>query len=401
MNDNVKDWFVNYPTEDFYVDIDFYNPNDCDVTVDIRKLAYNTFLMQGDFLNNDMRALENYISGGINLPTITIPAKSHALLFEQPYFAEESSKLKLSSSYYDRMCLMFDFEVTGGEITVSSLAAHDRENLVLAYNSEDVLENGTLLGDGEVIDGIRDNEPDLYDKYKGIAKNQSNCIEANLEFAIDDNTPNGNLKIKMRDSYYEDGVSGMKSMWMTETSPVYGGYDSHLYAMPGNLHRFTYHYMGTDRLWNFDFEHKNTKEVNLAGDVNTPLNNKVDNSLLNQMKEDVFLNQNSFGGNPIDSDALGMGSWGVVYRYNVTIANNGTRDRQVDFKVNSTNFLIVGSKLKSELEYDFNYYPLDEGEQTPATFYLPAGETTSFEIVTLYGLSDSGLENSLVIKEIE
>lgn len=391
-----------YPTEDVYVDVDFYNPNDYDVTVQVNNLAYGTCFVNGDEAEGDMRILENYISGGIELPTITIPAKSHALLFGQPYFTDNNSQLKLSRVFeYDRMCLMFDFEVTRGEITVSSLAAHNRDNLILAYDSEDVLENGTTLANGEVAYGIRDNEPDLYDKYKGIATNQSNCIEANLEFAIDDNTANENLKMKMRDDYYGGELAGLKYMWMTETSPIFGGYNAPLYAMPGNLHKFTYHYEDTDRLWNFDFEHKNTKYVNLTGGADVSLNDVADITRVNDMKEDVPNEQNTAYPDAVDENALGMGSWGVVYRYNVTIANNGTRVRQVDFKVNSTNFLIVGSKLKSEDEYSFNYYPLDEGEQTPATFYLPAGETTSFEIVTLYGLSDSGLENSLVINEIE
>lgn len=150
----------------------------------------------------------------------------------------------------------------------------------------------------------------------------------------------------------------------------------------------------------FDFEHKNTNYVNLTGGTDISLNDKIDDNLLEQMKADVSIGQNTFYPDAVDNSALGMGSWGVVYRYNVTIANNGTRDRQVDFKVNSTNYLIVGSKLSSE-EYTFNYYPLDEGEQTPATFNLPKNTTTSFEIVTLYGLSYSGLENSLVIKETE
>ncbi len=401
MNIEVKEWFASYPTEDFYVDVDFYNPNDTSVTVDISNLAYTTFCSFGEISENDMRTLQNYISGGITLPTITIPAKSHVLLFDNELFVQNNSQLKLSSTSYDRMCLLFDFNVSGGEITVSSLAAKSRANLVLATGSEDVLTNGTELKNGEIAYIKRDNEPDLYDKYKGIARNQSNCISAKLEFAIDDSTETGVLPIQLKDSYYDEtGVWGINNTWLSSANPTYGGWNTMLYAMPGNLHSFTYHYENTERLWHFDFEHRNTNYTNFTATDDTSVNDKISDEILSRMKADVAVGHNSFDG-AVDTNALGMGSWGVLYRYNITVANNGTKDRLIDFNVDSTNYLIVGSKTETDTDYTFNYYPLDEGKKTPVTVTLPKNSITSFEVVTLYGLSDSGLWHELVLRDVE
>lgn len=414
------------PSDSFYVDIDFYNPTSNAITISIKKLAYG----------NEYSVMQNYYNGSGRNTDIVVPAYEHRLLFETL-----KAPLKLSHpgteppldwnwNRHRIPVILFDFEAIGGNVTVSSLAAYNRNNLYLRNETDNILNStGETIGNGGIIyntdatgktiwDGEigdpRPNETDLYGKYKGIAKNQSAWIDSTINFIIDDAIPSGqHLRVNLSDTYYPDGVANPKLWWMTNINPFNDKWAGVIFAMPGVGHSYTYS-RSSGGIWNFAFDYKNLKDINANAEGNNLITKQMDETIINNAKLDVasgwkehFPNYPDDGdpttdeSRPVDEDSMSIGSWGATNHYTVTVQNVGNNDRSISYQVNTINNMIFGYKGANDSNYSTQYIPEvvsdDNVWETPVTVNIPAHSTVTFEVVTNLGGGHGGPHTQIVI----
>ncbi len=386
-----------YPAQDsFYLGVDFYNPNDYAVTVDVSNLV----------AAENKTYLSHYVNKtGENPETITIQPYKHAQLFDYTVNKFECHRVGDLPSLF----LMFDFEVkksTGGNIpdgqgiTLSSLAAYDYENMRLKEGNEnDLVCNDVSLKHGNVLYGYesRPTEHDLNIKYKGIARNQSNQIDANIELAIDNNT-NGEIPIQLKDN--GDLINGCypakQTDWNVQINPIHDTYEALVHTTVGNLHKFTYHFDDTKQ-WFFDYKHHNTNYLTSNDNSAESINQPVPEDVLTRARSEIMSGHKSTNGS-LDDAALEMGSWGVVYHYTITVNNTGTKTRKLKYRVRATaHYTLIGMREDSNDKYTFKDTGDDSKRQIPFEVEIPPGQKT-FEVVTLCGGGNGGLENTMIIE---
>ena len=200
-------------------------------------------------------------------------------------------------------------------------------------------------------------------------------------------------------------------MWVTHLNPISDGYDAGvLNTMPNVLHKFTYPFENGQK-WNFGFEYRNLKYDNLTIDAQNKelsVNNPVPEKIMNQVKSDVAQGRKSeytvpanfeAGGNPPDSEALGMAAWGTTYHYTVTIDNQDSKQRTAIFRIRNSSNVIFGLKKAGQSDYETEIYSMGDGENDwrAVSVDLPANTVTTFEVVTLPCGGNAGMKNQLVI----
>lgn len=388
------------PTGNVYVDVDFYNPTDSDITVSVNNLAYGT----------EYSILENYFNGGGTGLDITIPAQEHRLLFEtlnaplELSYPGDSGGNGWDWSRHRSPIILFDFEVNGGNVVVSSLAAYNRNNLYLRNGYKNILDSsGEAIDSGEVIYKFTDrlNEADLAGKYKGIAQNQDAWIDVNLEIALDDSISNGQpLQFNLQDEAYPNGVANPKTWWMTNINPLNDEWNGLLFAMPGNEHRFTYH-RDAGGVWNFAYDYHNTEDINIDASGDTSVNNPVPDYILEYATLDVASgSKDHFSGAP-DELSCGMGAWGATYHYTVTIANNTSSEKTISYQAKTFDNMIFGYKSLSEMNYTTQFISSAGNEDSDwlslKTVTIPSNSIVEFEIVILLGGGHGGTNNRLLL----
>jgi hypothetical protein len=248
--------------------------------------------------------------------------------------------------------------------------------------------------------------------------NQSAQIDAELNFVIDGSTPSGQpLKVAMSDSFYPNGVYGPRHWWMTHINPLNDEFSGLVFAMPGGLHEFTYHFGQNGRKWYYDFVHRDSRDMNLSGGVGASVNNPVPQTVINNAKLDVATGQkNHFSGSP-DALSLGMGSWGAAYHYTVTVNNTGGGSRKVTFNVLNFDSLMVGFKTSGAAAYqtwfagtiedssipDSQKRTAPDGDGNPAVWWapvsvwVPAYSSVTFEVVTVLLGGLGGVNNMVML----
>ena len=388
------------PVSSFFIDIDFYNPTNNTITVSINNLAYGT----------EYSVLKNYYNGnGIN-SDILIPAHEHRLLFE-------SIDTSLVMSYpgastgdgwdwnrHRSPIVLFDFQVNRGNVVVSSLAAYNKNNLHLRNGSKNILDyNGEMTDNGEIISELSDrqNETDLYGKYKGIAKNQSAWIDANLEFVLDDSLSHGQpLEINLKDEHYPNGIANPKTWWMTNINPLNDEWDGLLYAMPGIEHHFTYH-RNIGGVWNFAYDFRDLRSINKNASGNDSINNRVPEQILINAALDVAKGRKEhFVGAP-DNLSCVMGAWGATYHYTVTIKNDTSTEKTVSYQAKTLENMVLGYKSSTDSVYETQFINTigndDSAWRSLKSITIPANSTIAFEIVTLLGGGHGGTNNRIIM----
>ncbi len=388
------------PVSSFFVDIDFYNPTNNPITVSINNLAYGT----------EYDVLRNYYEGSGVSVNISIPAYEHRLLFEYLDAPLVMSYPGISDgegwdwSRHRSSIILFDFQVSSGNIVISSLAAYDNRNLYLRNGSKNIIDtNGAITENGEVISELakRENEPDLYVKYKGIARSQSAWIDANLEFVIDDLTAVGEpIPLNLKDDQYPNGVANPKTWWMTNINPLNDAWDGILYGMPSSEHHFTYH-NDTGGVWNFAYDYRDLRDINKNATGSVSRNNPVPDNILEYASLDVAKGQKEhFAGAP-DELALGMGAWGATYHYTISIKNDTNSEREVSYQAKTFDNMIFGYKALTDNVYTTQFIPGIGNEESDWTSLrsvtIPANQEITFEIVTLLGGGHGGTNNRVVV----
>ena len=388
------------PISSFYMDIDFYNPTSNDITVSINNLAYGT----------EYDVLENYYNGNGISVNIPIPAHEHRLLFEYldaPLIMSYPGTTSGDGWDWNRHrspIILFDFQVISGNLVISSLAAYDNRNLYLRTGSKNIIDvNGAVTENGEIISELskRANETDLYGKYKGIAKNQSAWINANLEFVIDNLTMVGEpLPINLKDEQYPNGVANPKTWWMTNINPLSDEWNGLIYGMPGNEHRFTYH-CADGGVWNFAYDYRDLRDINENAVGNISRNNPVPESILENAALDVAKGQKEhFTGSP-DTFALGMGSWGVTYHYTISVKNDTNSEKEISYQAKTFDNMIFGYKTLTDNVYETRFIPNIGNNESDWTSLksvrISPNQSIVFEIVTMLGGGHGGTNNRIIV----
>lgn len=395
------------PLQQFYLDIDMYNPTSSPITVSIENLAYGVSYSD----------LQQYYNGGYNYE-FTIQPQEHIPIFSHinaPLLCRE----KDAGTWARIPVILFDFTVHSGNVTVSTIASYDRNNLYLRNGTKNVIDNtGAILDTGNVICAVdnygnpawatrydpRRNETDLYGKVKGIARNESAWIDSDIEVVIDDNTELGTpIPLALKDSYYTYGISNPKWSWKSSINPLNDAWDGVLTMLPNGLHNFKYHYTDTSRQWYFDFQHRDLRYCNING--NGPsVNDSVPSDIIDNAKRDMATGRKEhFAADEApDEYAMSIGEWGATYHYTVTVKNTTSELRTAYVKTWSAENMIFGLKRQGETAYSTDYYSkiynTPNAPTNTAIVNIPANSTTSFEFVTLLGGGLGGLNHSIVIE---
>ncbi len=420
-------WFGNqevienhYPQCDFYVDVDFYNPGSNPVTVTISNLTY------GD---NHLEMTKYFNLGDSEAHAFVIAPGEHQLLFEGlgvPYLIVNPN----GTTWARIIMLLFDFEVTGGSVAVSSFAAYNTENMHLMSNTYGTMQNGTVLDTGEiqyVLDGSgnaiwgkdedpRLVEPDYYAKIKGIARNQSAVIESQLDILIDEETSLGcGVPITFSDSYYQNAIKNPKNQWITHLSPFNDKGWGLIYALPDYMHKFTYH-RDNGGIYNFTPYYRTLKgSINDGATGNQSVNEAIPEYILANARLDVEYGWKAhFPGKAVDALSLSLGEYGATYHYTVTVSNTTNTSRKFTYRANSVQNMCAGIRFPGETEYITKLiteipYCSDEcekhdGDRSDCTDWepiwhvdIPPKATITFEIVTMLTSGDGGGFYSIVI----
>lgn len=389
------------PISDFYMDIDFYNPTSKSIIISVNNLAYGT----------EYSVLENYYNGNGTSVDISIPAYEHRLLFETlgaplilPYPGATTGD-GWDWRRHRSPVILFDFQVNSSNAVISSLAAYDNSNLYLRKGSKNIIDTiGEPTENGEIISKLdkRKNETDLYGKYKGIAKNQSAWIDAELEFVIDDLTAIGEpLPLNLKDKQYPNGVANPKTWWMTNINPLSDAWSGLLYGMPGIEHRFTYS-NSDGGVWNFAYDYRDLRDINENAAGNASRNNPVPQNILENAALDVAKGvKEHFAGAP-DELALGMGAWGATYHYTISVKNDTNAERAVSYQAKTFDNMIFGYKTLTDNVYETQFIPNIGNNESDWTSLksvtIPANTTITFEIVTLLGGGLGGTNNRVIVE---
>ena len=383
-----------YPKQDsFYIGIDLYNPNTYSVKVNVSNLV----------ATENKTHLQKYINKqGENVENIIIAPKQHIQLFDYTNAKMICHRTGSLPSLY----IIFDLEVrktsgavlpTNHGVTLSTLAAYDYENLRLKQGEENTLAyNNKAVDSGMLLygDSIRPTEHDLNIKYKGIARRQSNQIDAVMDFVIDDSTT-GDIKFKLKDG--EDLIDGYypkeQADWNVQINPISDVNESLLHTTMANLHKFTY-WFDDSKQWYFDFKHRNTDYLTTGDNTTDSINQSVSATVLNNAKNNIMSGTKSAGA--LDSAAIEMGSWGVVYHYTITVNNTGTKTKKIKYRVKANaHYTLIGMRESASDIYTFKDTGEVKGYQIPFEVEIPPGQKT-FEIVTMCGAGDGGLESTLI-----
>lgn len=390
------------PLRQFYMDIDMYNPTSSPITVSIENLAYGVSYSD----------LQQYYNGGYNYE-FTIQPQEHVPIFSHinaPLLCRE----KDAGTWARIPVILFDFTVRNGNVTVSTIAAYDKDNLYLRNGTKNVIDNtGAILDSGEVLFGTdingdkinpRPNETDLYGKIKGIARNESAWINSDIDLIIDDNTELGTpVPLTLKDNYYTYGIANPKWSWKSSINPLNDAWDGVLKMLPGGLHNFKYHYKDTNRQWHFDFEHRDLRCCDVNGDSQS-VNAPVPADIIENAKLDMAAGQKEHFADDEAPDvyAMSIGEWGATYHYTVSVRNTTGMPRKVYVKTWSAENLIFGFKDYGQPNYTTDYYgTINNNPHNPtdtAVIDVPANGITSFEFITLLGGGVGGLNHSIVIE---
>ena len=395
------------PLEQFYMDIDMYNPTSNPITVSIENLAYGVSYSD----------LQQYYDGDCDFE-FTIQPYEHVLLFSYlgaPLLCEEKSP----NEWARIPVILFDFIVNSGNVTVSTIAAYNPQNLYLRNGTKNIVDaTGAVLDSGEVICAVDDNsnaawgtlhdprrnETDLHAKMKGIARNESAWIDANIELSIDDNTELGaNIPIYLKDDYYNYGIFNPKWSWKSSISPLNDKWDSVLMALPNGLHNFKYHYEDTEREWNFDFWHRDLRCIDIPGTTSS-VNDEVPYEIRDNAKLDMASGQKLHfqEEEAPDEYSMNMGEWGATYHYTVTVNNTTDSDREICVNIWSAENMIFGLKNHGETTYSTTYYSRINNDiydaEKAAIVTVPKNSIITFEFVTLLGGGLGGLNRAIVVE---
>lgn len=398
-----------FPEDEFYMDIDFYNPTQNTVKIKVTNLAYG--------MSYDV--IKNYYNGtGGSFEMVVEPGK-HQLLFENynknqggdSFIIKDKGEHESGWARAQFIVNLFDFEVSEGFVTVSSVAAYNREHLYFEDYQENRLQIEKDIDNGEIIrryENIEnkedvdistlnmrfDNEKDLADKYKGFALNESAWIDVELEFVVNKGVTDSVFEIKLKDDFFGEGFANpsepKKYSWIAAINPLHDSNQAYLTALPNSLHKFKYMDGDSEKYWLFDFYHKNSNYINDTSQ--TVLNQEIPEEKLEQYRS-AMQNQTT-NGNIHTAEAHSTGEWGTTYHYTITVSNPTSEDRVFEFCTWNCERLTIGYKKFGDINYNVCFIEKvgpDLANAYTENFSVPANTDVTFEIVTCLAAGQGGI----------
>jgi len=426
--------YIEKPTQAFYYDVDFENPNNQPVSIRLDKLNHLVTANYGALKDLYYNRLSD--QSELAVQTVTIPARGHLLLFKD--ILGENCLVPvdaIAESYYFLLGIFLDFEVLGGaDIIVNTLAAYDDSYLILS-----TAENGMHYANTDMaviewnfetgFDNQRQEERDISKKMKGIDRTGLAEVTGTLYYAIEDSMPAQKLSINLQDSYY-DNIHNPKDTWITAINP-FNDIDWGLYkALPSNLHAFTYDdtHNGKTGKWYFDVAHLNPKALTASDAfdyadelVGDELNFGINNDFIAYFKEqasiprpaeplEVYPLPNNVSKEQWQDMAMMMGAWGVTYTYDIYVTNNGEQDRYLEYILQMANFagvkVTVENLTTGESASELKTVISEEGtedfiRQNHSLFNVELKSKNSYHIKLsiLNGVGTTGFDNWLELKD--
>lgn len=423
------------PTQPFYYDIDFENPTGQPVSIRVDKLNHLVTGHYSSLVDLYYDRLSDYSE--MTHEVITIPANSHILLYKDVIGQSLLMPIDVvNENYYLLLGIFLDFEVLdNATVTVNTLATYDEEYLDL-----------TTVADGKIyanasteingwkfetdLDDERVGEDDIMKKMKGIDRTGLAEVKGELYYAVDDSVPSQRLPVNLIDDYFKDGMHNPKDTWIAAINP-FNDIDWGLYkSTPSALHGFEYKdsYNGVSGTWYFDFEHLNPKVWKFADYAKyaDPLSEDELNFSINDTFLDYFAYQASIPrpqepllDYPLPENVaketwqdvtMMMGAWGVTYTYDIYVANNGTRDRYLEYILQMANFAAVEVNIENlttgettgELKRIISDYGTDDFlRQNHILFDVELKSKNSYHIKVsiLNGVGTTGFDNWLELSD--
>ena len=211
---------------------------------------------------------------------------------------------------------------------------------------------------------------------------------------LDDTVRSGqNLQIRLKDTSHFDSPGPLREKWMNNINPLKDRYAARYYTTPSNVHSFEYRF-DDFRKWKFDPLYKNTLFQKGSGVYVSEKSNKAAELQKAFETQDELLRNT-----PIDNDAIGMGSWGTVYHYTVTIDNSGSKTRMVRLFGAGLDNTLYGLK-------DGDTYVVKDAQSSSKVspsdldaWYIEPGERCEVEFIILSALGNGGQEYFLRVVE--
>ncbi len=389
-----------FPAQDtFYLEVDFYNPTNETVSVSVEHLVYGR---THEVLPNNVGKSGSFdIEPGKHV-RVCEAISGEQFLVNKAGWGENRASSPL---------ITFDFEVENGSVTVSSLAAYNYNNLKLADNSENKFVNPIEdIKNGYIINSSqRPNEFDLLGKYKGIAENEADTIDVNLDLVIDESVGESSpLYVSLKDPFYEE-TGEMRSYWIAAINPLADRFGV-THALPESVHNFKYA-GDNNRYWYFDYLHRNADCLNSNTGVNDSINEPISNEVIEAAKS--YMASNTPTEQAPDPNALSIGEWGTTYHYTITVDNKMDETYIVNMQMQQSEGIIIGTKKEGENRIIEEYYgeagelKYKENGQTyqvwknRCTVEIEPKDMTTFEVTTKLVAGAGGTQYRIIAERKE
>ncbi len=229
-------------------------------------------------------------------------------------------------------------------------------------------------------------------QYKGIAETLPK-VNAELSYTIDDSVEDGSLlPVKVFNQYNKNGNTVQK--WFTHINPQEDRWSKNTSAESDMLLLEYYdeeklkYYSDSipqklrNSVWKFDVFHSDTKE-SPGGIPNYKLDVGVDNI----------------------GNGANLGNYAVVTSYKITITNDGSKKRYLNYSINANSGNVVFVRdSEGKLVYDYGIRKNGIGrksEDVLACLELPANSTVTYYIEEVFPANyPGGMENSLTITDL-
>ncbi len=371
-----------YPGENIWFDAVFTAKTDCEIL--LKNTAFEVPENRADYLNYELiRSEESWsaLYACADLLGKPIHLLHSDRVFEAEEEAEEIITLKAGERvflsdyienyapvpYPKHVMLAADFSVKSGLVDLDIFAARNRvDNGGAEYPDLDFETCGF---------GVYKRDRTI----KGVAQSLPEMSVA-LEYTIDDTKKDGSkLGVQIKNQYYPKGHGVTE--WLTNLNPQSDASQRILTAEESILPLEYYdpskkEYYGANipeeersDVWYFDTTHSDTAEYFEGIPVDSAEDYRP-NYVISSEKDDTEY-------------ACSLGNYGVTLRYNLTVTNNGTKDRYFDYVVSTAANVVV--EVTDENGKDIQPV-IARGqtniieEKTLASVPLPAGKTTKFSI---------------------
>lgn len=424
----------------FYYDIDFYNPSTSSVSVWVTKqpVAFSVSVY------DDLSKNEDWLWEAEADHVMTIPPGEHRLFFRDLMEQDAlwtGTRNGVNETFY--LGLYANFVVEGGKnVTVSTLAAYDQQNLRLFGSPENLRagsENGIAISQGEMRFSSP-SETDLHQKMKGIDRGLNGEVISELSYVFNDATPN-NIPVPLQVNFKGEGFYGNlgpkspQSEWYTNVNPINDKYIARYSTPVSGLE--DYSYQDGYGQWSFNFKRLNAlaldfvpkpdwftsddqawlnswKGQTTGGYVNPLLSEPIlqyyqQAGILGSAAvkpDEIQYEEGSWQETLWDNAVVNCSSWGVKQTFEITLENAGTKDNtfwynlktpgvvSYRYKVTDEYGNIVNNNGREWFEIGSNIHKAHL-KLLGYGVLIPAGRTYKVTMTVLCGVNETGFIHTI------